>query len=71
MKPFLAACSIRSPKLASISLIGIQKLLAKGVLDHDDIEAIMQALEQVWPPFLALKRVMTGFCRASKLSETG
>ncbi len=47
LKPFLAACSVRSPKLASISLTSIQKLLAKGLLDHDDIQAIMQALEQV------------------------
>ena len=47
LKPFLAACSIRSPKLASISLTSIQKLLAKGLLGHDDIQAIMQALEQV------------------------
>ena len=47
LKPFLAACGIRSPKLASISLTSIQKLLAKGLLDNEDIQAIMQALEQV------------------------
>lgn len=47
LKPFLAACGIKSPKLASISLISIQKLLAQGHLDNDDIQAIMQALEQV------------------------
>ena len=47
LKPFLAACGIRSPKLASISLTSIQKLLARGLLDNEDILAIMQALEQV------------------------
>ena len=47
LRPLLAACGIRSPKLASISLTSIQKLLAKGLLGNEDIQAIMQALEQV------------------------
>ena len=59
----MAACGIRSPKLASISLTSIQKLLAKGLLDNEDIQAIMQALEQVLSmhraiTYLSLNRVM-------------
>lgn len=47
LKPFLAACGIKSPKLASISLAGVQKMLANDLVAQDDIQSIVQALGQV------------------------
>lgn len=47
LKPFLAACGIKSPKLASVSLAGIQKMLANDLVAQEDIPSIVQALGQV------------------------
>ncbi|BDA41918.1 Protein MON2 homolog [Coccomyxa sp. Obi] len=47
LKPFLAACGIKSPKLASISLASIQKMLANDLVAQDDIQPIVLALGQV------------------------
>ncbi|KAK9810126.1 hypothetical protein WJX72_005196 [[Myrmecia] bisecta] len=47
LKPFLAACEVKSPKLASISLGSIQKLLANDAVSLEDMRLIINALEQV------------------------
>ena len=47
LKPFLAACALKAPKLASIAIMGIQKLLANGLVADEDLQPIVKALEQV------------------------
>ena len=47
LKPFLAACEIKSPKLVSISLASIQKLLANDLVAAEGLLAVTRALEQV------------------------
>ena len=48
MKPFLAACGIKSAKLASIALASIQRMLANDLVALEDIPPIVQALVQVF-----------------------
>lgn len=47
LKPFLAACEIKSPKLVSIALASIQKLLANDLVTAEGLLAVTRALEQV------------------------
>ena len=47
LKPFLAACEIKSPKLVSIALVSIQKLLANDLVTAEGMLAVTRALEQV------------------------
>lgn len=47
LKPFLAACEIKSPKLVSIALASIQKLLANDLVTAEGMLAVTRALEQV------------------------
>ena len=47
LKPFLMACESKSPRLASIALISMQKLLASGIVPLEEMLVIIQALEQV------------------------
>ena len=48
LKPFLAACGVKAPKLASIAVMTIQKMLANNLVAEEDMRAIVRALEQVW-----------------------
>lgn len=50
LKPFLAACEIKSPKLVSIALASIQKLLANDLVTADGLLAVTHALEQAPVP---------------------
>ncbi|KAK9811035.1 hypothetical protein WJX73_008056 [Symbiochloris irregularis] len=47
LKPFLMACESKNPKLASIALMSLQKLLASGIVPLEDMLTIIKALEQV------------------------
>ena len=47
LKPFLAACEVKSPKLAGIALVSIQKLLANDLVAAEGLLAVTRALEQV------------------------
>ncbi|KAK9834027.1 hypothetical protein WJX81_004391 [Elliptochloris bilobata] len=47
LKPFLAACEVKSPKLVSIALASIQKLLANDLVTAEGMLAVTRALEQV------------------------
>jgi Dimerisation and cyclophilin-binding domain of Mon2 len=47
MKPFLLACEVKNPKLASMALVSLQKLLANDAVSEEGVTAIVEALEQV------------------------
>ena len=47
LRPFLMGLESKSPKLASISLVSIQKLCAYGALSDEGISSLATALEQV------------------------
>lgn len=47
LRPFLMGLESKSPKLASISLVSIQKLCGHGALSDEGISSVAAALEQV------------------------
>ena len=47
LKPFLVACSTKSPKLANTSVASIQKLLTRHGLRSDGLTVAIRILEQV------------------------
>jgi hypothetical protein len=59
LKPFLAACGVRAPKLAGIAVMTIQKMLANNLVAEEDLRPIVRALEQVMrAPDMALLSVL-------------
>jgi Dimerisation and cyclophilin-binding domain of Mon2 len=46
LKPILMACEAKSPKLASISLMSIQKLVANDLVAPDDMPPLLHGIEQ-------------------------
>lgn len=47
LRPFLMGLESKSPKLASICLVSIQKLCGHGALSDDGVSSVAAALEQV------------------------
>lgn len=47
LKPFLLACDTKSPKLASLALVSLQKLLTRYAVADDTMLVVIKALEQV------------------------
>ena len=47
LKPYIMACESKSAKLASMSLVSLQRLLAHNMLAADELLIAIQALEQV------------------------
>jgi hypothetical protein len=67
LKPFLAACEIKSPKLVSTALASIQKLLANDVIDASGLVAVTGALEQV--PYPTRQHAFQRRMRPDRLAE--
>lgn len=47
LRPFLMGLESKSPRLASISLVSIQKLCGPGAMSDEGISSVAAALEQV------------------------
>ena len=46
LKPFLVACSTKSPKLANTSVASLQKLLTRHNLGGNGLPIVIKVLEQ-------------------------